>query len=649
MNQPLTPLKDGAKHRSPSKYYVCDIEAMNWIDFLTIGLYDGEIFEHFESIEKFFDALFATKEPKTVFAHFGGGYDFLFLLDYLYFSSTYEIGTIIPIGSNILCFDVFSYPTDEPMKKALIKRYGKKEGLEEYKKWREDNGTKISFRDSCRMLPFSLKSLCENFNVEHMKQDWDHTKTTGVTPELLEYLKHDCMGLWEVIKRYYEWPLIQKAGTAYTIAGQAIKVLRTFITKPIFSLDLEVDEFVREGYFGGRTEIFKPLYDGRKTKKKLKCFDVNSLYPTVMQQNDFPSAFKYWTYSYMPKELGVYEVEVDVPEDMWLPPLGTVIEVPSTNVRGNTVYSKKFAFPVGRFKGKWTTWEIEYAKSVGVKIVSIGRGAIFVNGGKIFKSYVDSLYEIRKKSPKQSVDNVMAKLLLNSCYGRTGIRTDREIVTLDRGQLGATPFMDLQSAEGRNIRLVTEPTSLKTFTNVAIACFVTSAARIFMHKIYMKCKKDIYYTDTDSLFTTKDLPRDDENLGGMKLEYEVDTACFLLPKTYAVKNLNEKIFKMVGKTGKKEESHSKVVMKGFDSKKLGSLEIDDFILALEGDMRRLKITQSAGPARFRSAVRKNKFLHLCEENTKEIRSKYDKRKIVKTKAGNYTTKPLYVEDGKVVV
>ena len=50
-----------------------------------------------------------------------------------------------------------------------------------------------------------------------------------------------------------------------------------------------------------------------------------------------------------------------------------------------------------------------------------------------------------------------------------------------------------------------EPTSEKVVkSNVSIAAAVTSYARIQMIKY--KLKYDIYYTDTDSIFTSNDLP-----------------------------------------------------------------------------------------------------------------------------------------------
>jgi len=572
------------REKKPKKFSVCDIEsAAGWVNFLLIGLYDGKTHKDFKSIAKFFDHLISQGENRTIYAHFGGKYDFMFLLEYLFSHNKYLVTSMVPRGSGILCFDVVCPRTN----------------------------VKITFRDSSAMLPHSLRSLCENFNVIHQKLDVDYDSIKEVTPELREYLAHDCKGLYECIERYFEWELIKDAGPAFTIAGQALKVLRLFLPCEIPSLGGPVDAFVRASYFGGRTEIFKPLFVPSKAYKKLYCFDVNSLYPTVMRENDYPGRFIGFTKIYDPNCMGFYDATVEVPKNMYIPPLGIVHAV-----NGN----KKFIFPTGTFSGRWSTVELEYARSLGVKILKTGMGAVFENAGPIFRDYVDHLYEIRQKAPRNSVANILAKLLLNSCYGRFGIHRQREIIEVDCGQLGAIPICELGPPE-RRMRLVKVPKDLKSFSNVAVAAWVTSLSRIHMHKIYLQCQDELYYTDTDSLFTTKYF-EDKTGLGALKMEYaETSGACFLLPKTYRV--------------GKK------VVMKGFDRKKIQAFTHDDFLTALEGDLRLLNIVQAPKFATFRTALRKKKLVCMIEASTRQIRSKYDKRSVFKV-GKRFDTLPLHL-------
>jgi hypothetical protein len=767
----LAPLSEKTKLKNEAKpletFYVTDIESFKWINLVTVMVTDGdglwdfsvtkEMLERLghekaaeEALERYFEFLLSDCHDKTIYAHFGGKFDFLFFLNYLLFRpETFRVENMIPRGSGILCFDVIV-----ELGRTSVFRHAKKKIAKEE--------VTLTFKDSSAFLPFALKSITKNFKVKSMKMDWDHSKTLPyATPELLEYCGVDCLGLHQSIEKYFSWPIIKRAGAAATIAGQAMRVLRTMIDVEIYSLSPLVDAFVRGAYFGGRTEIFKPLfgtdttYDdlkkrplpkrsirtglwlipasnrvfelhhglwvevvrrkykrssarislkGLKARKarvaapRLRCVDVNSLYPTVMREppkvgnipQEYPARFKYMTYDYEPDALGFYDAEVEVPEDMYVPPLGVVWEVDG---------QKKFIFPTGRFKGRWSTLELEYAKSVGVKVLRTGEGAIFESGGNFFRDYVDELYAIRERSKKEGngVDNVLAKLLLNSCYGRFGLRVDREGLEVDIGQEGFSETEDkkgfiVEAADGRKMRLGRVPKHLETFNNVAVAAWVTTCARVFMHMKIMESGSALFYMDTDSMFEPaahKDskwltTSRGDESgLGGLKIEYECKTACFLLPKTYVVQGgftkkskympeeqmTGERLAALLHTTlaslkeknptiedwscvpeGKEIEFESdrKVTMKGFDSKKTSRFTTEDFVSAMEGELR-LKVKMPSKFATFKTALGRGKILTMLPESLREIQSLYDKRIVVKLPDGRYDTKPHKIVDNQPIV
>src|SRR5690606_18102344 len=146
-------------------------------------------------------------------------------------------------------------------------------------------------------------------------------------PVLLEYLRADCVGLYQVLEKYFNWPLIRESGVAYTVASQALRCFRTTLKARLPGCPKAVDPFVRKAYFGGRTEIFRPYFltkepayhdmmeNGKSWSKERweeydkhmeKCEDVideidaNSLYPSVMRDFEYPTKFKKWTYKYDP-------------------------------------------------------------------------------------------------------------------------------------------------------------------------------------------------------------------------------------------------------------------------------------------------------------------------------------------------------------
>lgn len=492
----LKPLEPSDDRKTPG-FAVCDIESSNWINFLVIGLawkeYDDDdklkkqTYRHFLTMSEFCDFVFSKEQPhENIFAHFGGKFDFNFVLkEFFNKRDKYFIGEMIPRGSGLLCFDVSTFDRlDE-----LPSNYSKSDIL-----GRDAQGRyllkvrTISFRDSSAMLPFGLGSLTENFGVEHKKKEIDYEAITKVDDELLEYLEYDCWGLYEVIERYFRWPMIKSAGPAFTVASQALRVFRTFMKTEISSLPPNIDAFVRSSYFGGRTEIFKPFFEQHEDNKLLKSWDVNSLYPATMREFSFPVGYHFETDKYLPDKMGFYDVEVFVP-DMYIPPLG---------VRYNNL-EDKLIFPTGKFRGVWSTCDLNHAISIGCKILKVHKGLIFKDGGPIFREYVEYLYQIRKNSDKASVSNVLAKLLMNSTYGRTGLNLEREQLVFDDGSVGLTPYVDipLDKDEKEIIRLMTKSASLdSSFSNVAIAAWVTSQARVWMHKLYMDAPEEVYYTDS---------------------------------------------------------------------------------------------------------------------------------------------------------
>jgi hypothetical protein len=406
------------------------------------------------------------------------------------------------------------------------------------------------------------------------------------------------------------------------MASQAMRVLRLFLLKPMDGLRDSTDKFIRRAYFGGRTEIFKPFYSG---KKKLKCYDVNSLYPFVMLQ-DMPGNYKSWSMVYDPKAMGFFEATVRVPHDMKIPPLPCM---------ANMGRSEKLIFPTGEFSGVFSTVELEYARSLGVEVLKTGLGVIFHNYGGLFRDFITKLYEMRMEAKKKGdgVTEILCKLLMNSCYGRFGLNKEKEELLFDDFSEGLIPHCEIK-VNGKIYPIMKRKKTLdKTFTNVAVAAWVTSLARIHMHKIYMQCQDELYYTDTDSIFTTKEFPSG-SGLGELKLEYESNRAVFLLPKTYFAENT--------------DDPFKKIAMKGFSNRKIKHFTFKDFFTALEGDLRHMRVVHDAKLATMKTAMKRyNTILTKMPKQEKALRSLYDKRTVYKV-GKTYDSKPLQISNGNIM-
>lgn len=607
----LHPLKEGTPI---GKFAVLDIEARNWLEFEVAGYFDGDSYIEFFSAKEFLRRIFTFKPnriPSTIFAHFGGKYDFLFIIDALLGESGYEIQNCIPRGSSLLSFDLHF------------------------------DGRKISFRDTSSFLPFSLDRLTKTFGVEHKKKKFDFDaynrldKSTAAYKkqfaELREYLKYDCKGLYEVIWRYVENPLIQRAGFSFTTASQALKIFRTYLKNPIPGIYGRADDYIRKGYFGGRTEIFKPLFDG---PGNIYSYDINSLYPSVLAnpKNDFPGGITGLTDKLNFDRIGFFWCIVFVPEQ-YMPPLPYLHE-------------GKLLFPCGYLDGIWSVAELKNAvENYGVKIIKVKSGYECENIGNPFSEFILELYErrLKAKAEKDEVTDVICKLTMNSLYGRFGLRKDRENFAFDENQADFNGKWIIEK-EGFNIRLGTIPVELTTsFSNIAIAAYTTSYARIQNVNLASPwAEKHLYYTDTDCFPTTMKLP-EGKGLGQLKLEYTAQQACFLLPKTYIIK-ASKKDFKIVLEGDDPDnptKTDKKIVMKGFNSRKVWrSFDINHFKTALEGDMSLMRIQNEPKFATFKRALQKKKILAMLDAETRQIRSKYTKRVVFKDRKGNYDTRPI---------
>ena len=96
---------------------------------------------------------------------------------------------------------------------------------------------------------------------------------------------------------------------------------------------------------------------------------------------------------------------------------------------------------------------------------------------------------------------------------------------------------------------------LNNNVSVSIAAAITAYSRIHMSQFKNNPKINLYYTDTDSIYTDSNLDESlisDNNLGSLKLENIVDKAIFLAPKLYCLITESEQFIHKV--KGLKQET-----------------------------------------------------------------------------------------------
>ena len=607
-------------------------------------------------------------EVTNFVAHYGGKFDFLFFLRDLLLCHYVEVRDIIPRGSSILCFDALLHPSskhsialDKPLKitfrdsaallpfslGSLTKSFnvetlkGEMDFLFIEKIYNEKNYVPDILKDKRCVLFFRNKQIFKlskdsnrrirelrYWNLERnplfpyrgrtkrlapyiINNDWFEEVTYPIfnKHDLLTYLHHDCKSLHQCIDAFFNAPLINQAVKKWTTASQAVEVFRLFLKIPLYSLpdddnfyfEGNVDAFVRQSYFGGRTEIFKPIFDSELGHgESLSYYDVNSLYPFTMANNKFGNRFIGWLEGeedYKKYEMSIWHCKVRVPETMYIPPLPIKKD-------------ERLIFPTGIFKGYWCKPELEYAKSLGCEILEYYEGVAFTSAGYLFKEFIDTVYDMRLKAKekKDNVTQMTMKLVMNSCYGRMGINKLRSKIVLDDGSKANIRIIsEIDSNKGLIRFAETEERSRNMFSNPAIASFVTAYARIHLHKQLIEAgEKNVYYCDTDSVFTRSEMKTGKE-LGAMKLEYKCKSACFVLPKTY----VNEDIIEEDG-----TEKPIKLTMKGFDYKHIkNAFTFTDFVEYLTGDLGNISVTEKPKFCTFKSALKMGKFVTLKNEPT----------------------------------
>ena len=410
----------------------------------------------------------------------------------------------------------------------------------------------IEWKDSLRIFPVSLNNLCKMFGVEGKITTYNpnfNSIELFNNPELLqlfiEYSLQDAKSLYKALliaQLYYFDKFKVDIESVYSTATLSLKVFRTtFQDNPIYILNPNTDSFIRNGYYGGGTEVYQAYAED------VHYYDVNSLYPYAML-NAMPHEI---LHNGKPIDLsnrtldsffGFALVKVVCPLDMLRPVLPVHNE-------GKTIY------PVGTWQGTYFSEELKAVQSLGYEITLI-KGYEFTKTD-LFSDYVNHFYNIKKSST--GVERNMAKLQLNNLYGYFGRKqiglTTRNIhnnelnnVLSSRVVKSITPinneYTTVLTYSNINHTLLEKLNSQfhsigsdqhYIMSNVAIAAAVTAYARVIM--IPFKLDPNTLYTDTDSAFTTKPI---DPNLLGLELGQikdelkgqVINEAYFLGPKKY---------------------------------------------------------------------------------------------------------------------
>lgn len=386
-------------------------------------------------------------------------------------------------------------------------------------------GKPIYLMDSYRMLPASLKSLTKTFGVKNEKIEID------VLPHILketnielyyEYLKNDVIGLQQVIKKFWEmiYKMFGNVGfLPMTLPSLSMRIFSKQLKDNILTPENEdLKYFERRAYNGGLTLCMR-----HGVFENVNVYDVNSMYPAVMVQEEYPRSYKgYWSNQYNPNKIGLWEVEY-IQHRRDIPPF---------------LFSEQTGQAAYEGSGVFSTNELNHLSFIGGTF-SVKRGYIYIKTEKLFADFVSRLYAERKKAIINK-DNALAftlKIMMNSLYGKFAQREEGYDILLLSGK-----EQKQKLSEGLELRPLGNFTAIKTHrvvphTFVSIAAMITANARILLHEqmtAIIDAGYNVVYCDTDSIHVQDYIMESSLELGGMKLE-KTGTGAYAGKKLYAIK------------------------------------------------------------------------------------------------------------------
>lgn len=322
-----------------------------------------------------------------------------------------------------------------------------------------------------------------------------------------------------------------------------------FENKKISILTYEEQQFIRKSFFGGRTNATKLKYNFKESEHGVYA-DITSLYPTVNYYDEYPTGDPITVENITPdiiqgvldkKYFGFIDCYVECPKDLYFPVLAEK--------------GKKLLFNLENKRGVWSSVELYKAMDMGYKVKNVYKILYYEKQTKdLFKSYVNKFLKIKQEASgypdwvkteddkdkyikkykaeqgiqldKENIKynpglRAIAKLCLNSLWGKFGMRLNMaktEIINDSRKFTNIMfdddkykdqdfYFVGNQDEDNRiemRYKLQDKYIDLDFNTNLSIASFTTSHARLRLYEGLELLNHQVLYHDTDSIVYVKD-------------------------------------------------------------------------------------------------------------------------------------------------
>lgn len=320
----------------------------------------------------------------------------------------------------------------------------------------------IEFRDSLKLLPFSVKEIGKAFKTKHQKLDMEYKgfRYAGceIKPEEKKYIANDVLVVKEALEIVF-----QEGHNRLTIGSCCLAEYKQIVGEDdwkrrfpdVTQLELDsniygksnVDAYIRKSYRGGWCYLVK----GKENKIYTNgtTADVNSLYPSMMHSmsgNRYPVGKPmFWSGNFIPErslQSNMYFF-IRIKTKFYL----KSGKLPFIQIKGNMLYkgteslqtSDVFDKVTGKYYDKYIDIDgntcdtrveltltmtdyfliLEHYELVDFEILD---GCYFYSEIGIFDEYIDKYAKIKMTS--KGARRTLAKLFLNNLYGKMASSTD---------------------------------------------------------------------------------------------------------------------------------------------------------------------------------------------------------------------------------
>lgn len=425
----------------------------------------------------------------------------------------------------------------------------------------------IEFRDSLKLLPFSVKKIGKSFGTKHKKLEMEYTgfRYAGceITPDEQEYIKNDILVVKEALEIMYT-----EGHKRLTIGSCCLAEYKKSVGGKTYKryfpqlFDIPIDKsfgdktagaYIHKSYHGGWCYLAKGK--DKKLYKQGTTADVNSLYPSMMSSesgNMYPIGEPtFWKGNFIPDIAvdGLHYYFVRFKTRFYL----RDGKLPFIQIKNTLTYCATEMLETSdrynREDGKYYTQYYDFDGNLQEAIVTMTMtmidfklftehyelvdfeildGCYFNAAVGIFDEYIEKYKQIKIHS--KGAQRELAKLFLNNLYGKMASSQ-------------SSNFKIAYIKDDKSIGFYTQIANDKEAGYIAVGSAITSYARNFtirtaQQNYYGPDKDGFIYADTDSIHCS--LPP--EQIKGIKvhptdfccwkLESCWDTGFFVRQKTY---------------------------------------------------------------------------------------------------------------------